>query len=149
MLGRIVPAIQKTADLVQEITAASSEQKNGADQINKAIQQLDQVIQQNAAASEEMATTAEGMNTQSEQLRSAIAFFKTENGGLRGEHPQGIPARRVAKAAPKMLLHPVSEKFTGTVGKIGHPADKRPGCAIDLSEGRGMKDEKDSEFEKY
>ena len=59
MLTRIVPDIQKTAELVQEISAASSEQNSGADQINKAIQQLDQVIQQNASATEEMASTAE------------------------------------------------------------------------------------------
>ena len=76
MLTRIVPAIQKTADLVQEINAASNEQKNGADQINKAIQQLDQVIQQNAAASEEMASTSNELVGSSEQLKSAVAFFQ-------------------------------------------------------------------------
>ncbi|MBF0565410.1 MAG: MCP four helix bundle domain-containing protein [Nitrospirae bacterium] len=50
MLSKLVPDIQKTAELVQEITAASNEQNTGAEQINKAIQQLDQVIQQNASA---------------------------------------------------------------------------------------------------
>jgi methyl-accepting chemotaxis protein len=79
MLARIVPDIQKTADLVQEITAASNEQSLGAEQINKAIQQLDQVIQQNASASEEMAATSEELLSQAEQLQSTIAFFKIGN----------------------------------------------------------------------
>ena len=55
MLEKLVPDIQRTAELVQEITAASKEQDTGAEQINKALQQLEQVIQQNASASEEMA----------------------------------------------------------------------------------------------
>ncbi|MBI5559136.1 MAG: HAMP domain-containing protein, partial [Deltaproteobacteria bacterium] len=47
MLNKMLPDIQKTAELVQEISASSKEQDSGAEQINKAIQQLDQVIQQN------------------------------------------------------------------------------------------------------
>jgi len=57
MLAKLVPDIQKTAELVQEISAASKEQTSGADQINVAIQQLNQVIQQNAGAAEEMSST--------------------------------------------------------------------------------------------
>jgi methyl-accepting chemotaxis protein len=76
MLREIVPNIQKTADLVQEIAAASREQNSGADQVNTAIQQLDQIIQQNAAASEEMASTAEGLTEQVQQLRETMGFFK-------------------------------------------------------------------------
>lgn len=79
LLKGILPDIQNTAELVQEINAASSEQNGGADQINRAIQQLDQVIQQNASASEEMASTAEELSGQAEQLQSAIAFFKIES----------------------------------------------------------------------
>ena len=76
MLTQILPDIQKTAELVQEINAASKEQDTGAGQINKAIQQLDQVIQQNASAAEEMASTAEELSSQAEQLQSTVAFFK-------------------------------------------------------------------------
>jgi methyl-accepting chemotaxis protein len=81
MLGRIVPDIQKTADLVQEINASSNEQNSGAEQINRAIQQLDSVIQQNAGASEEMSSTAEELSYQAEQLQRIIAFFKYEDTG--------------------------------------------------------------------
>lgn len=66
LLQTLVPNIQSTAELVQEISAASREQDAGADQINKSIQQLDTVIQQNASASEEMASTAEELSSQSE-----------------------------------------------------------------------------------
>jgi methyl-accepting chemotaxis protein len=75
MLVRIVPDIQKTAQLVQEISAACREQDQGAEQINKAIQQLDQIIQQNASASEEMASTAEELASQGEQLQEVVVFF--------------------------------------------------------------------------
>ncbi|MBF0344053.1 MAG: MCP four helix bundle domain-containing protein [Nitrospirae bacterium] len=76
MLKALVPDIQKTAELVQEISSSSSEQNSGADQINKAIQQLDQVIQQNAAAAEEMSTTSEELSAQAEQMQITIGFFK-------------------------------------------------------------------------
>ncbi|MBI5493224.1 MAG: MCP four helix bundle domain-containing protein [Deltaproteobacteria bacterium] len=76
MLAKLVPDIQKTAELVQEITAASGEQNSGAEQINRALQQLDQVIQQNAGSAEELASTSEELSSQSEQLQSSIAFFK-------------------------------------------------------------------------
>ena len=75
LLTQLVPNIQHTAELVQEISASSQEQSAGAAQVNNALQQLDQTIQQNASASEELASTAEELSGQSEQLRSTIAFF--------------------------------------------------------------------------
>jgi len=78
MLNSMLPDIQKTAELVQEISASSREQDSGADQINKAVQQLDSVIQQNASASEQMASTSEELSSQAEQLQDAIAFFRVE-----------------------------------------------------------------------
>ncbi len=97
MLAGILPDIQKTAELVQEINASSKEQDTGAQQINKAIQQLDQVIQQNASASEEMASTAEELSSQSAQLQSTIAFFKVD--GSAAQHGQA--SRPLTKSASK------------------------------------------------
>lgn len=74
-----MPKIEQTTQLVQEITAASLEQNNGAGQVNDAIQQLNDVTQQNAAASEELASSAEEMNSQAEQLKELIAFFKIDS----------------------------------------------------------------------
>ncbi|MCP4396211.1 MAG: hypothetical protein GY801_02725 [bacterium] len=76
ILQRLVPNSKKTAELVQEINAASREQYTGAKQVNTAIQQLDQVIQQNVATSEQMAASAEELTSQGEQLQHVVAFFK-------------------------------------------------------------------------
>ncbi len=75
LLSGIVPEIEKTARLVQEIAAASIEQNAGADQVNSAMQQLNQVTQQNAAASEEMASSAEELNSQAQQMIGIVSFF--------------------------------------------------------------------------
>ena len=75
-LEEIVPEIEKTSELVQEITAASNEMNSGASQVNSAIQQLNQVTQQNAASSEELATSAEELSSQADQLKQIVGFFK-------------------------------------------------------------------------
>lgn len=75
-ITNLVPEIRKTADLVQEISAASNEQDAGASQINSAISQLDQVVQQNASASEESASMSEELAGQAETLKQTIGFFK-------------------------------------------------------------------------
>jgi methyl-accepting chemotaxis protein len=107
MLIRMVPDIQKTAELVQEISASCREQDSGAEQINKAMQQLDQVIQQNASASEEMSSTSEELSSQAEQLQTAISFFNVgQAAGRRGAARQRVaPAQAGAKksASPGML----------------------------------------------
>ncbi|MFA6404351.1 MAG: hypothetical protein WCX31_22395, partial [Salinivirgaceae bacterium] len=71
--------IEKTAQLIQEITAASVEQSNGAEQVNVAIQQVNSVTQQNAAASEELASSSEEMASQAEQLSELVSFFKIDD----------------------------------------------------------------------
>lgn len=78
MLRRLVPDIQKTAELVQAISAASKVQNTGTEQINRAIQQLNSVTQQNAVTSEQLALTAAELSSQSEELEQTIAFFNTE-----------------------------------------------------------------------
>ena len=82
LLAQMVPAIRKTADLVQEISAASSEQSSGVGQINSAVGQLNQTTQQNAASSEELAATSEEMSSQAEQLQQTMSFFKIAGSDL-------------------------------------------------------------------
>lgn len=77
LMKEIVPEIQKTSQLIQDISAASFEQNTGADQINMAIQQLNMVTQQNAATSEELSTNAVELSAQADQLKEIISFFKT------------------------------------------------------------------------
>jgi len=94
MLTKLVPDIQRTAELVQEISAASREQSSGSEQINRAIQQLDQVTQENSATAEELAATAEELAAQAEQLSHSVAFFRTEKGTTVGkDHSKELLAR--------------------------------------------------------
>ena len=92
LLSGIVPGIQKTADLVQEIAAASSEQNAGVGQISSAINQISGAVQQNAAASEELASTSEEVNAQALELQSTMAFFTLV------DQPYA-PARQAARPA--------------------------------------------------
>jgi len=143
MLAKLVPDIQKTAELVQEISAASKEQSGGADQINSALQQLNQVAQQNAGATEEMASTAEELSSQAEQLQSTIAFFKVDEAdgqAMQRTTPAVNKPARIArlvqgatKAKPAVLATHKGVLLT---------MDKN-----DDSEGNG--DSKDAEFEKF
>lgn len=82
LMNNLIPEVQKTAKLVQEITASSLEQNSGANQINDAINSLNQVTQQNAAAAEEMATASEELTSQADSLREMISFFKTGNSSI-------------------------------------------------------------------
>jgi len=101
MLNSMLPDIQKTAELVQEISASSREQDSGADQINKAVQQLDSVIQQNASASEQMASTSEELSSQAEQLQDAIAFFRVS----------GQTSKSTAKVSTGVRVSRVPQQF--------------------------------------
>jgi len=74
-LVKLVPDIQKTAELVQEISVASREQDIGSEEINRAIQQLDQTVQQTAASAEELAASAGELTGQAEEQRQTMSFF--------------------------------------------------------------------------
>jgi len=98
LLAELVPAIKKTAELVQEVAAASQEQSSGVSQINKAMGTVDQVTQRNASASEELASTAEEMSSQAESLQQLMGFFRVSD-----EH---LEARR-RPVAPRVAALPV------------------------------------------
>ncbi len=95
LLSEIVPNIRKTSDLVQEISAASSEQSSGVGQINAAVGQLNQTTQQNASSSEELAATSEEMSSQAEQLQQTMAFFKLD--GVAQSRPASTVVRKSAQ----------------------------------------------------
>ena len=122
LLGRILPDVQKTAGLVQEITAASREQDTGAAQISKAIQQLNQVIQQNAAAAEEMAATSEELASQAGRLQSSIGFFQLGTAAPRAPDPTAAKPRKASQ----------SPKASKTAPRAAPPPQR--GATISLSE---------------
>ena len=81
VLNEIVTSVSKTAELVGEISAASTEQAQGIDQINTAVSQMDKVTQQNAANAEESASASEELSTQTEQMKSIVEdLVKLVNG---------------------------------------------------------------------
>jgi methyl-accepting chemotaxis protein len=82
LLSDLVPSIKKTAELVQDVAAASTEQSGGVTQINKAMSQVDTVTQRNASSAEELSSTAEELAAQSEQLQQLMTFFR-----VAGEQP--------------------------------------------------------------
>ncbi|MBU5612803.1 HAMP domain-containing methyl-accepting chemotaxis protein [Geomonas azotofigens] len=113
LLEMLVPDIHKTAELVQEISAACKEQDTGAEQINRAIQQLDQVIQQNASASEEMASTAEELASQAEQLQGTIAFFKVDAPAVEQRRPTKSAAATQKRGHQKLTRSAALPDFAG------------------------------------
>jgi len=138
---------RKTAELVQEINAASSEQNSGAEQINRAIQQLDKVVQQNAGGSEEISSTSEELSSQAEHLQAAIEFFKIkedEGGSSRVKAIQKISHEISPKKRFTHITHQGAKQAKVSLKK---PVGAQKGFALDMSE--GGRDADDDEFEKF
>ena len=146
MLARIVPDIKRTAELVQEIAAASAEQDAGAEQVNKAVQQLDQVVQQNASASEEMASTSEELSSQAQQLQATMSFFRVQEDGH-------VQRRALPPAAKPPAAKPPAAKPAAPAAAALPPAGKAKaktktgGVRLDM--GGGSSDSDDEGFERY
>ncbi len=137
LLTQLVPDIQKTAELVQEISAASTEQSSGAAHINRAIQQLDHVIQQNAANSEEMVATAEELASQAGQLQHTMAFFKIDETD-RAKNNRA----KVEKPSPDVRKQAIKPNKTSENGKSD-------GSAVALGQHGEKKDDRNDEFERF
>lgn len=90
LLNQMVPSIRKTADLVQEIAAASAEQSTGLEQINNAVHQMAQTTQMTASASEELSATSEEMSAQAMHLQDLMRFFHV--GDVRKNPARGVKA---------------------------------------------------------
>ncbi|QQN65712.1 MCP four helix bundle domain-containing protein [Bradyrhizobium diazoefficiens] len=146
MLSKLVPDIKKTAELVEEITAACREQDVGSAQINQAIQQLDKVGQQNASASEQVSSTSEELASQAEQLQSTIAYFRIEQ-GTKDQAP--VPIDRAvnqlrAKAAHMAAAERPAKKPQAKPARAVKAAGGG-GFAFDMNDGA---DDRDAEFQR-
>jgi methyl-accepting chemotaxis protein len=110
----------KTGELVAEIAAASGEQAQGIDLVNKAIAEMDKVTQQNAANAEESASASEELNAQAEQMKSIVADLaalvsgKRKRGGDGGGTAHAIPGEK-GSGSPARLAPPTSPKGAGDV----------------------------------
>jgi methyl-accepting chemotaxis protein len=124
LMVELVPAIRKTADLVQEVAAACVEQSAGVAQVSKAMGTVDQVTQRNASAAEELSSTAEEMATQAEALQRLMGFFAVHEEArprarLHGPDGAPAPARAPAAVAPKPAALP-ERKGNGAPGDGGY-----------------------------
>src|SRR5208337_4233198 len=123
-LEELVPDIKKTAELIQEIAAASGEQSSGAEQIAKGVTQMDTVVQQNASSSEELAATAEELSGQAANLSSSIGFFKLAGSAVARARAnpdvrEPKPAREVRpKALPAVPASATGRSATTRIGTI-------------------------------
>ncbi|MGO4197163.1 methyl-accepting chemotaxis protein [Rhizobium sp. YAF28] len=139
MLGRLVPDIRKTAELVAEISSACREQDVGASQINEAIQQLDKVTQQNAGASEQMSATSEELAAQAEELQTSIAFFKVDTAGgkaIATSARQGrAPAAKVTTRSPAPSAARKPAVKAAAANGVAAQQARAKGFALDMSMG--------------
>ena len=143
-LAQLVPDIQRTSELVLEISAASNEQSSGSAQINNAIQQLDQVIQRNTATAEQMASMAEQLASQAKQLQFAMTFFKVKeswNDEAETEDKES-EEKPVARDAAKKKRRSFNENGR----RVRRPALE---TAIKLNAKESQIDELDEDFERF
>lgn len=131
LMMRIIPEIQKTAQLVVEIATSSNEQRSGAEQISNAIMQFTQVTQQNAAAAEEMSASSEELASQAELLKETVGFFNTGK-------QLNVPA---AKASPK------AAKVKSVQNSNGYSNQNKNKHGINVTLDGGNK--QDSSFENF
>jgi methyl-accepting chemotaxis protein len=145
MLSKLVPDIKRTAELVEEITAACREQDVGSAQINQAIQQLDKVGQQNASASEQVSSTSEELASQAEQLQSTIAYFRIEQGRSQAAAPIDRAVTQLrAKAATMAAVERPAKKPQARPARAVKAAGGG-GFAFDMNDGE---DDRDADFQR-
>jgi len=150
----VVPKVQNTAKLIQEISVASNEQASGMTQINKAIEQLSNVSQQSSATSEELASSSEELKLQANLLKKTFGFFKLEGNSSKIVSLKEKLIEQVASVIDSIedeneifdLDFKVTKKDSST-SSFKHEAkkDSEKGIVIDLDES----DDSSEEFEKY
>ena len=137
LLEEIVPEVQRTSRLVQEISLSSIEQNTGANEINKALQQLNQVIQHNAATSEEMAASSDELSSQSDQLKKVISF----------DIGVDIRAKAKTKEIPVDIFRPKGNSKNGSFTKKVKRSHVNQYGGIDIN--MNAKDILDDNYERF
>jgi len=138
-LLKLVPDIQKTAELVQEISVASREQDVGSEEINRAIQQLDQTVQRSAASAEELAASAGELTNQAEEQRQNMSFFVLNN--MTSTKATDIQAD---KNNERRNNNSSGAKLRAQADVMGDNSNDKTGFDYDIDENYGS-----SEFVKY
>ncbi len=120
---QVASSTTKVKELVEEIAAASHEQAQGVEQINRAISELDKVVQQNAASAEESASASQELSAQSTQMKAVVAgLAELVGGGRNGSSPPAASRRQLVTAA----LAPLPGTRRLNPGKQASPEDIIP-----------------------
>lgn len=157
MLAEVIPQIQNTAKLVQEISATSLEQNSGIGQISKAIQQFSNVVQSNSALSEELASSSEEVSAQATLLLETISYFKISQKDI--DSQSDLELEQEIRKLTELLVQRKSIQNVTSKGntrpetkKTQDKTDEKPsesqsskkGINIDIAES-----EADTDFDKY
>jgi methyl-accepting chemotaxis protein len=119
----------KVGELVNEIAAASKEQAEGIEQLNKGVVEMDKVVQQNASGSEESAAASEEMSSQAQELNSMLSRFK-----LNG---QGTSSEQFSRATPKQPIVPNLKMVADPQKRVnygGHATANTPEAVIPMDD---------------
>lgn len=147
LLNQIIPKIQKTTELIQEIAHASKEQLTGSEQVNNTTQQLSGVTQQNASISEELAASAEELAAQAEKLLEFAESFRIEN--IQGIKKVDLKHETYKSEKPSAKLEPTpktpEKKIIKPLTKKKTDEPKHPHKGIDIK----LKPSNDSEYESF
>ena len=146
LMSEIIPQIEETTTLVQQITNASKEQSEGTNQVNMTIQDLNNITQQNATTAEEMASSAEELLGQSVQLAEIISFFNVKNQDIKFDKSMDF-AKNMTKQEHQII--PETE--------VDKPLTKKKETEVFRKSNMGVKinltdintSENDDEFEKF
>jgi methyl-accepting chemotaxis protein len=141
LLSELLPDIEKTSTLIQEIANASAEQDAGVGQVNTAIDSLNDISQQNAGISEELASSAEQLSTGALELERVISYFKTDENELKRQYKIPLAEKRIEKEVPKTKNTSLPESIV----KITPKKADNSGIMLDL----GKSDFEDADFESF
>jgi methyl-accepting chemotaxis protein len=148
LLQKLVPDIQKTAELVSEISASNNELNAGASQISEAIQQLDTVTQQNTSASGELSSAAAELSDQAGRLQRTISYFRLEGAAEGSAAPwqaqgTGHARARSAEKGARKGANPSPKKAAAMADAASVRGPSNGGFAFEMAEGE---DALDAEF---
>jgi methyl-accepting chemotaxis protein len=141
MLEEIVTSVKRVSDIIAAIAAASQEQSQGIDQVNKAVTQMDQVVQASSAHTEELSSTAQGLAAQTQQLQVLVGRFKLGEMVVAAVVPLVTSEDRFEgqKALPVGGLAPAAPQASGARVRRGNQT--LDGAASGRDQGRGPDDD--------
>jgi methyl-accepting chemotaxis protein len=119
LLNELVPNVQKAAEIIREVSAASSEQSQGVSQVNRAMTQVDEVTQRNASAAEELSSTAEELAAQAESLHELMSIFRVGDESIHHAKAPAAVASTPRAGVPQIKVRR-ADKLT-PVPKAGAP----------------------------